>query len=337
MTINPQEYNEDDFTPTQAELDASLERAPAPVVRFRKNPRTGELQSNTMIYRWSDGSVTLAVGEDHFDMQTKPLVPPADKPYQELQDSHYYAAAAHLRSNLLAIAGHVGEQYTVKASRAVQDIALKQLEEKLAASRHTAEAAESEMIIRSTQDPEMQKRQADLAEKERERARRRRENAAARVEGPTKSGYGGGRGGLSIGDLEGGSGSGNGGRRGAAGGNRKRGAGGGAKQKRRRPEYDSDDDLPQGARRQDDYDLGDDFIAPSDDEVSVAEDDDEEDLLDDDEEEEERARPRAKRQRTAEPDDDADGDEDDAPGGGGAAAESSRRRRHIIDDDDDDE
>ncbi len=105
-----------------------------------------------------------------------------------------------------------------------------------------------------------------------------------------------------MGDLEGG-------RRGAASG-RKRGLPGAQRQKRRRPEYDSDDDLPHGAPRQEDYDLADDFIAPSDEELTEETDDEEEEeLLDDDEDEP--PRPSARRRPSPTEDEDAEGEADD--------------------------
>ncbi|KAH8165693.1 hypothetical protein CIB48_g2574 [Xylaria polymorpha] len=224
----------------------------------------------------------------------------------------------------LLTVGHINEQYTVLLNRDMQDEATIKLAESMAAAARGKRPNESDMIITATRDPELQKKEAEMAEKERMKAQRRRENAAARIDSRT-TGYRSG--GLSVNDLEGG-------RRGA-GGSRKRGAGGAARPKRRRPEYDSDDDLPSGTRRQDEYDREDDFIAPSDDDMisEVEDDEEEEDLLDDEEEE----APRKKRQKTAEPeeDDDADADADlddiDAP----APAEQTRaRRRNIVDDDD---
>ena len=289
-----------------SEIEESKEEEPRPVARFRKDPATGELQSNTTIYRWSDGSTTLAVGDQHYDVQTKSMAPSSSKPYSEMQDSHYYAAAAHLQSNSLVVVGHISEQYSVRPNRREEDAALTILKKRMAESK--ARAKDESMFIRTTQDPELQKKQAELAEKERERARRRRENAEARMEGNITRGS---RGGLSIGDLE----------SGRKGGSRKRGTPGGARQKRRRPEYDSDDDLPQGKGRQEDYDMEDDFIAPSDEEISEGQDDDD-DILDDEEEE----RPRSKRKKTAE-DEDAD-DDVRAPARG-------HGRRRVVDDDDD--
>jgi RNA polymerase-associated protein LEO1 len=276
--------------------------------------------------------VTLAVGEEHYEVQKKALAPAPNKPYQEIQDSHYYAAAAHLSSNALLVVGHIGEQYSVRPNKAAQDTSLELLAARLRAGKSGA-GDEGITIIRTTQDPELMRKQAELAEKERERARRRRENAAARLDAPasSKGGYGRSGGALSIGDLEG--------RRGPGAG-RKRGPAGTPQKRRRRPEYDSDDDLPQGKGRQEDYDHEDDFIAPSDEEISAVEDEDEEELLDDDDEEEEERRPTRKRQRTEEAEDedadaDADADMDEAPVSQEPRRGHGRQRQRIVDDDDD--
>jgi RNA polymerase-associated protein LEO1 len=265
----------------------------------------------------------VSIGGEQYQLISKSFAPPKDGPYHEMVDAHYYAAAAHLHANLLVVVGHVTEQYTVKPPKGVKDDAVIRLSESLAAAARGSHG-DGDMIIRTTQDPELQKKQAEQAEKERLKAQRRRETAAARIDGVGRYRSGG----LSIGDLEGG--------RRAPGASRKRGAQGAARAKRRRPEYDSDDDLPPSARRQDDYDLEDDFIAASDEEEleSGEGDDDDEDLLDDDEDE----APRSKRQKTADAEEaDADADaeadlDDDVPG---PAAEPGRgRRRNVIEDDD---
>jgi len=313
LKLNPVEYKAHSWEPSKWDLENSNSENPIPVVLSRRDPKNGQLQSNTNVYRWSDGSVTLAVGDEHFEIQTKSLAPKANKPYQEVQDAHYYAAAAHLTTNSLLIIGHFTEQYTIRPNKEVQDHALERLKANLAESKKER----NDMIIVTTEDPELQKKQAELAEKERLKLQRRRETAAARADGA------GGRykgGALSIGDIEG--------RRAAAGG-RKRGAPGGPKKKHRRPEYDSDDDLPSGARRPDNYDMEDGFLVDSEDESEEAEDDeDEEEILDDDDDEDEA--PRTKKRKTAKAADvDAEADLDDTE----ASAGASRRRRQIIDDD----
>ncbi|AEO70330.1 uncharacterized protein THITE_2121623 [Thermothielavioides terrestris NRRL 8126] len=319
IKFNPMEYKADEWQPSKWELDNASAENPVPSIRFRRDPKTGRMQSNANMYRWSDGSVTLAIGDEHFEIQSKPLAPPPDKPYREVQDAHYYVAAAHLTTNSLLIVGHLTEQYTVRPNEELADHALERLKADLAGAKKDRAA---DMIIVTNEDPELLKKQAELAEKERLKLQRRRETAAARADGAAGR-YKGGA--LSVGDLEG--------RRGAVGAGRKRGAPGGAnKKKHRRPEYDSDDELPKGRRRADNYDMEDGFVVDSAEESeAVEEDEDEEEILDDEEEEDEAPRP--KRQRTAEPDEDAEGEED-AP----VHTETSRgRRRRVIEDDEDEE
>lgn len=315
VKIVPQEYDPENFEPSEFDIANATAEHAQHVARVRRDHDTGELRSNTNIFRWSDGSVTISVGGEHYEIQKKALAPAPDKPYNELHDGHYYAAAAEFSSNLFMTVGHITEQYSVRPNKDVGDIALDNLA--VAMGKASKSSRQGDMIIRTTRDPELQKKQAEMAEKERMKAQRRRENAAAKMDG----GLGrSGRGGLSIGDLEGG-------RRGAGAG-RKRGAPGSAKPKRRRPEYDSDDDLPQGVHRRDDYDLDDGFLVGSDDEeVESGADEDEEEILDDEDE-----APRSKRQRTAEPDDeDAEGDDVEPE----METSGRARRRNVIDDDED--
>ncbi|SPJ74616.1 related to LEO1 Extremely hydrophilic protein [Fusarium torulosum] len=312
LKIMPQEYNPDTFEPSEFDLENAKTEHPKHVARVRRDHSTDELKSNTNVFHWSDGSVTISVGGEHYEIQRKELAPPPEKPYNEAHDGHYYAAAAELHSNILMTVGHITEQYNVRPNKSVGDDALSILAEQIASASKPANA--TDMIIKTTRDPELQKKQAELAEKERMKAQRRRENAAAKMDG----GYGrtAARGGLSIGDLEGG-------RRGAAG-SRKRGAPGAGKPRRRRDE-ESDEELEDAVGRHEGYSLDDGFIVNSDDEAeeSGADDDDEEELLDDDEDE----KPRSKRQRTR------DRSEDDEGSDVGVAGRA--RRRNVIDDDDD--
>ncbi|KAH7225803.1 Leo1-like protein-domain-containing protein [Fusarium oxysporum] len=312
MKIMPEVYDPETFEPTEFDLANAKAEHPKHVARVRKDHSTGEFKSNTNIFHWSDGSVTISVGGEHYEIQRKALAPPPDKPYNEVNDGHYYAAAAELHSNILMTVGHITEQYNVRPNKAVGDDALTLLAERMAVASKPANA--TDMIIQTTVDPELQKKQAELAEKERMKAQRRRENAAAKMDG----GYGRSRGGLSIGDLEGG-------RRGA-GGSRKRGAPGSGKPRRRRDE-ESDEELEHAVGRHEGYSLDDGFIVNSDDEEveSGGDDDDEDDFPDDDEEE----KPRSKRQRTR----DRSEDEDDLSEVEQVAGRS--RRRNVIDDDDD--
>ncbi|OTB05962.1 hypothetical protein M426DRAFT_319341 [Hypoxylon sp. CI-4A] len=331
VKLQAEEYKPSTFEPTEWDIQNARSESSKNVVRFQRDPETGELKSNAVVYRWSDGSLSLAVGGDHYEIQKKTMAPGADKPYyEEREDSHYYVAAAHFTSELFMTVGHINEQYSVNLPANLKDEAVLKFKRDMEAAA-LARRQGANRIITTNKDPELQKKEAELAEKERMKAERRRQNASARLDG--RSGGAVYRsGGLSIGDLEGG-------RR--AGGTRKRGAPGASKGKRRKPEYDSDDDFTSGGRGQNEYDREDDFIAPSDDEEGSFEggddDEEEEELLDDEEDE----APRKKRQKTAEAEDDADADADadlddvDVPA---QTAESShRRRRHVIDDEDEDD
>lgn len=310
IRFHPEEYNPDTFEPSELDVANARVEHPQHVARFRKDESTGRLQSNTNILRWSDGSITISVGGEQYEISKKPLAPEPNKSYNDLHDVHYYAAAAELSSNMLMTVGHVTEQYNVRPNKEVGDDALNLFTDRMA--KITKTAGTSEMIIRTTVDPELQKKKAEQLEKERMKAQRRRENAQAKQDFSLGRP---GRSGLSIGALEGG-------RR-----DRKRTAPG-SKPKRRRPEYDSDDDLPQGVGRQEKYSLEDGFIVGSDEEEEEMEsgvEDDDEELLDDEDE-----APRSKRQRTTEPDEDASGDEVEPT----SEASGRGRRRNVIDDDD---
>ena len=306
-------------------------------MRYRKDQSSGKLESNTVVYKWSDGSTTISVGEQHFELQTKPLAPPRDsKTYQEVQDSHSYFASPSVNSQLLVMVGHMINQYTVRPNKDIEDDALEKLQKSLAAATRGVGAKGDDKngpeLITNTQDPELQKKRAEIAEKERMRAQRRRDTAAERAN-LNRSG-GRGLGGLNLDDLEGRAG------RRIPGSGRKPSA----KRPRHRPDYDSDDDLPRGRTREDEYDKEDGFLASSDEDLEeeVADDDEEEEMLDDDSDE-----PKAKKQKSSKPDEgtdedaDAEADLDDvdppaAPAAGEPAA-GRGRKRNVIEDDEEDE
>ncbi|RDW75051.1 hypothetical protein BP6252_06193 [Coleophoma cylindrospora] len=307
-------------------------------MRYKKDPGTGKLQSNTVVYRWSDGSTTIAVGEQHYELQTKPLVPPKEnRTYKEVLDSHSYLASPSITSQLLVMIGHMTNQHTVRPNKEIEDDALEKLQRSLAAAArggHRGDDKNGPEMITNTQDPELQKKRAEMAEKERMKLQRRRETAAAKAD-DRRGGRGLG-GGLNVDDLEGRNG------RRAPGAGRKPP---GAKRPRRRPEYDSDDDMPRGRNREDEYDKNDDFLASSDEEGEDGPelDDEEEEEL---EEESEQEAPRRKKQKKsskpeelsdADADADADLDDDDVAGGAAEAPAGRGRKRNIIEDDEDDE
>lgn len=325
LKIIPHRYDSDHFTPSEWDMENARRKQPKLAVRYRINPETGEMESNTLLHRWSDGSITISVGEEHFEIQRKSLATLQSEPYDQLKDAHYYACAAHLATNTFVTVGHIVEQFQVKPNANIEDdgIAIfKNLMAKQTLARQ-GPTVDAEAIKLTQLDPEQMKRDAELAERERAKAQRRRENAQAR-QGGYGSRYGGGSGMLSIEGIER--------RRPGDGGTsgKKRGAPG----SRRRPrgnEYDSDDE-PGATRKGDNYDYNDDFLVRSDEEIE-AEDDDEEEEEEELLEEEEEERPRKKRQKTADSDEDAEGEMDEE-----SRIEHARRgRRQVIDDDEEEE
>ncbi|KAJ2966437.1 hypothetical protein NUW58_g10662 [Xylaria curta] len=111
MTFMAREYDPDTFEPTPWDIENAKSGKPKAVVRFQRDANTGELASNTLVHRWSDGSLTIAVGGNHYEIQTKKMAPSSDKPYQEREDGHYYAAAPHFLKDSLLTVGHVNEHY----------------------------------------------------------------------------------------------------------------------------------------------------------------------------------------------------------------------------------
>ena len=344
LGIEPRAFDPETFKPPISDhhtdtksANFSASATSASTMRWRKDSTSGKLESNTVVYRWSDGSTTVAVGDQHYELQTKPLAPPRDsKPYQEVQDSHSYVASPSIASQILVMVGHMTNQYTVRPNKDIEDDALEKLQKSLAAATRGAHKDDKNgpELITNTQDPELQKKRAEMAEKERMKLQRRRETAAEKASLP-KGGMGG-RGGLSVDDLEGRSG------RRAPGSGRNNAP----KPRRRRPEYDSDDELPRGRNREDEYDKEDDFLASSDEDLEEEQgddDDEEEEMLD---EESDREEPKAKKQKISKPEEpsdadadadaEADLDDDEAPVAPVVGEPSGRgRKRNIIEDDDD--
>lgn len=306
-------------------------------IRYRKDPETGKLQSNTLISRWSDGSVTIHVGDNDYELLSKPLAPSMKDPksYQEALDTHTYLVAPHSDSQILQVVGHITNQYTVQPNKEVADVALERLTSALQATKRArlnlnGDKDNGIQIITQTADPELQRKEAEAADREKAKIQRRRENAAAKAE------YGGGRrsGGLAIDDLEGRS------SRMPGSARKKRPLTTAPKRARKsRADFSSDEDDRPGRHREDEYDMEDDFLAASDEEE--AEGDESEEDIDDGIVESPRAK-KTKTKRDDSEDEDADADadgepDDDAPAATASADGAGRRKRLIIEDDEDDE
>jgi len=345
LSIDPSSYNHKDFKPPVT--DHHSKTAPSPsfsayntaltTVRWRHSPSDpAELQSNARILRWSDGSLTLQFASDpttQFEVDANALAPRQRNPpkptptsvrdkkgtqgYDSSQDSFTYLAAAYPSAGFVRVTNKITCGLSVLPSRDSTDDALERLQSSIAAAKkaNVVDTDEAAAKINLTADPELQKRQAEAAEREKMRAQRRMENAlnkererSSRVYG--RSGFGR-PGGLTIGDLE---------SDGRPRANR-------TKPRSRRRDYsDDEDDYLKGRSKEDEYDEEDAFIAPSDEEEDVIDDDDEEDLDDviDDEPS------RDKTPKRAVKDKDADGEDDDDYG---TVAPRGKRRRVVVESD----
>jgi RNA polymerase-associated protein LEO1 len=319
-------------------------------VRWRHSPSNpSELQSNARFLRWSDGSLTLQLASDptvQYEVASKALAPRqrnAPKPtpvsindgkrgrdtWNEKSESWTYLASASNASFMIRVTNKITASLQVMPSNdSTADEALERLQISMAASR----AREGHVMKMGAvaEDPELAKKKAEQAEREKQRAMRRLEaqqirekERASRVVGRA----GGPRSGLTVGGLE----DDDIGARGSARAPRPK--------QRRRPrndEYSDDEEEYFGRRRgrEDDYDEEDDFIAASDEEEDRdAEGSEEEDfdaILESRDKELANKSARAgtpKRDRPRDVDADV---EHDSP-------VSRQKRRRVVEEDDDDE
>ena len=321
-------------------------------IRWRRSPSNpAKSQSNARFLRWSDGSVTLQIASDptkQYELAAKPLAPPQVNPvkptptairqgrttngttgYDSHLDSHTYLMAPHETCSLIRVTNHITGSLTIQSSSLEEDDALIRLQESLAAAtKGNKTAAEGGLgLVSISEDPEMAKKKAEIAEKEMIRAARRRQMQADRdhdrsnrVLGRSGLRTGGQSVGLTVGGLEDDDGMAT---------TRARPSKPKKKPRRRNSEYSDEENFRnRGRTKEDEYDEDDGFLVGSDEEPELVADDSEEEAEMDDEAEDEEAVPKMK----AEPKKAmvaADADE--------GAASSRTKKRRVIDEDDDDE
>ncbi|KAI9842998.1 MAG: hypothetical protein M1838_002900 [Thelocarpon superellum] len=324
-------------------------------VRWRHSEKDPSiLESNARIIRWSDGDLTFQYGgnpAESFELPAKSLAPlrtPSGKPtphwrqgrdgnsgsYRAEDDSHTYLTTTHESAGLLRATHHITTSLNLLSSSIANDDALAKLQNSLAAAvRGNKTTADGTLnILNITEDPELAKKKAEQAEKEQLRAARKMQQSQMRDAERTSrqlAKHGLGRSaGLSVDDLE------EDGRYAAA---RKRsGATAPRRKAPKRGDSDTDDDMPRGRTREDEYDKTDDFLVDSDEEEEEMEGDGDDDEDDDGEEELLDDAPRAstsKSKAKAKADAETDADED----GAAAAAGPRTKRRRVVDDDEEDD
>ncbi|KAL1956980.1 hypothetical protein VTO42DRAFT_6469 [Malbranchea cinnamomea] len=257
---------------------------------WRYDPDNGEeLQSNARIIRWSDGSLTLQLASnptEQYRISSKPLARSNKSTktgdYDSELDSHVYLAVAAEASEVARLTSHVTSSLTVLPTTVEADDAVQRLQESLAAASRTNNKNPDGTVtmLDVTVDPELAKKQAELAEREKLREARKRQMAAEREldRGRRVGIQRTGGAGLTVSGLEGDD-------------EMSTTRGPGAKKSRRktnrRGEIYSEDEDEYDRRdrgRRNEYDEDDGFLVRSDEEVEMeqdAGDDEEEEILDD--------------------------------------------------------
>ncbi|KAL4914208.1 Leo1-like protein-domain-containing protein [Aspergillus aurantiobrunneus] len=288
------------------------------------------LQSNTRIIRWEDGSMTLQLAsapKEQYRIATKPLAAlNKSGDYDTKLDSHVYLGAASETSSVFRLTSHLTHGLTVYPTTVESDDAVQRLQESLAAAARGGKKTVdgSAPVIEVKEDPELAKRQAELAEREKLKAARRREQLAdremdrgRRVDMTHRTGGAG----LTVGGLEDDD---------DLLATKPR-----AKKSRRtnrRGEIYTDDEEDydrRGRTREDEYDEDDGFLVGSDEEPEVVDDGGEEDVLEDEdmdaEGEEDLPAPKSKEKRAS---------PDARPVAGAGSPPARKKHRYVVDDDD---
>lgn len=333
-------------------------------LRWRRSPNNpSEIQSNARILRWSDGSLTVQLASDpltQYETNANPLAPRQRNPikptpvsintnsgkggrpgassaqggsavaekYDEKKDALTYLIAPYPAVGSLRVSHKVTANLKIKQSASVVDDAITQLQTSLAAASNASrvQGTSGDLMI-VDEDPELARRRAELAEREKARARKRNEAQKERENermGRTAGRFGSSRGGglnASMLEDEEELGFASQGRVGKGGAKPKR-----PRQRRANSEYSSDEDY--GRRgfqsKADEYDEEDDFVARSDEEEVVEDDDD-----DDDDGIREGS---PKRGRGGDDDEDAAGEDDDE-----APVQAAKKRRKVVLDDEEED
>ena len=228
MSFDPKAWKSSDFQPPAAghhgktsATTFSPYNTAMTTLRWRRSPKNpSELQSNARILRWSDGSLTVQLASDpltQYETNGNPLAPPQRNPlkptptsihtssgkvaekYDEKKDSLTYLIAPYPAVGSLRVSHKLTAGLKIKQSASVVDDAITQLQTSLAAASNASrvQGTNGDLAI-VDEDPELARRRAELAEREKARARKRNEAQKERENermGRTAGRYGGGRGG----------------------------------------------------------------------------------------------------------------------------------------------
>jgi RNA polymerase-associated protein LEO1 len=270
LSLETEEFNPETYVaPPYATAATSLCWRYAP-----QNPE--RLESNARIIRWEDGSMTLQLASnprEQYRLGPKSLAPLGKNgDYEVGLDSHVYLGAAAETASLFRLTSHLTHALTVLPTSVETDDAVQRLQEAMAAAArgNKASATGGVTVIDVQVDPELAKKQAEMAEREKLRVARRREQLADRdLDRGRRVGvqYRTGGAGLTVGGLEDDDGMRT---------TRPRARRSRANQKGEIYTDEEDEYGRRGRTREDEYDKDDGFLVGSDEELEIVDDDDEE-------------------------------------------------------------
>ena len=158
---------------------------------WRHDPKdSSKLQSSARIVRWSDGSLTLQLASnprEQFKISATtlrqvpvnakkplPIRPQQKAAYDPIKDAHVYLAAAHTEDSMYRMIAPVTASLKILPTGEQNDDAITRLQSSLAKAAPTDDPVSTVREVK--EDPELARKRAELAEKEKLRAQRRREN-----------------------------------------------------------------------------------------------------------------------------------------------------------------
>lgn len=135
-------------------------------IRWRVNPMTDKLESNARLVRWSDGSLSLNIGSEQFEVMT-----------QNTQKENCYLYSRHAKEGCMEAIGKLPERLAVRPFVTADQSHRKYLAISTAAVQSVAhpsgrEAAKVKMAV-TTADPEREKQRMIKIEQEKIKSKRK--------------------------------------------------------------------------------------------------------------------------------------------------------------------
>ena len=211
LTLDPVAFNLEKFQPPEdpqardgkPSAAFSAYESAISTIRWRHSPSNpNKIQSNARILRWSDGSLTLQLASDpinQYVVQAERLAPrqinPAKptpvsvidqtgrvgRPYIKRDDVSAYLYSPSRTSYMLRATNKLTASLSVLPNTKKNDEALARLQQSTAAANRSALAEGGTFKLEATlEDPDLARKRAEVAEREKQRAQRRAENAQTR-------------------------------------------------------------------------------------------------------------------------------------------------------------